>query len=179
MSLLDRTATNGIRHSRASPRKPANRRCRVENLPPQVNGKAGHRITRSEDPERLQKGGNTRDTADVLDIFADPAETPKSHDRRPRHNSESSVTDRHGKPLEPEEERRRRERRRCEARPRERDSSGRPIPVAGPKGKKPSHRLDVIDKLDVTSIYGTGCKLSQLSRISYGTNDFTNTSISP
>ena len=160
MSILDKSVTNGTRHPSASPRRPTNRRCRVENLPPQVNGKAGHRTTRSEDPERLQKSGNTRNTSEVLDIFADPAETSRSHDRRPKHDSGSSVTDRNGKPLQPEEERRRRERRRREVRHRERDSSGRPIPSAGPRGKKPSHRLDVIDKLDVTSIYGTGCKLS-------------------
>ena len=163
MSILDKPATNGTRHSRALPSRPTNRGYQLENLPPQVNGKAGHRITRSEDPERLQRGGNARNTSEVLDIFADPTETPKSHDRRPRHNSESSVTDRNGKPLEPEGERRRRERRRREVRQGARDSSGRPIPSAGPKGKKPSHRLDVIDKLDVTSIYGTGCRHSKPS----------------
>ena len=31
-------------------------------------------------------------------------------------------------------------------------------PRGSPKAKKPNHRLDIIDKLDVTSIYGTGCK---------------------
>ncbi|KKY16798.1 putative protein pal1 [Phaeomoniella chlamydospora] len=52
------------------------------------------------------------------------------------------------KSLETEEERRRRKHKEREARRRQ-----------GSKHKTPSHRLDVIDKLDVTSIFGTGGKL--------------------
>ena len=49
------------------------------------------------------------------------------------------------------------EKRRQERKLREGKSSSR--------SKKPSRRLDVIDKLDVTSIYGTGCKLAIYSLV--------------
>lgn len=85
-----------------------------------------------------------------MDIFADPSDgksrgPPKPRDRRPRarRNSESSLMDK-PKTGEAEDDRRRRERR-------HRDGKLRSKP-------KPGHRLDVIDKLDVTSIYGTGCE---------------------
>lgn len=52
------------------------------------------------------------------------------------------------KGLDPEDERRRRERRH-----RERERDGKPR-----SKRPPGYRLDVIDKLDVTSIFGTGCK---------------------
>lgn len=48
--------------------------------------------------------------------------------------------------MDSEDDRRRRERR-------QRDGKSRPKKSTG-------HRLDLIDKLDVTSIYGTGCRLS-------------------
>lgn len=48
------------------------------------------------------------------------------------------------KAMDSEEEKRRRERR-------NRDGKSR-------SKRPPGHRLDVIDKLDVTSIFGTGCK---------------------
>ena len=85
-----------------------------------------------------------------LNIFADPDSPPKRGDpRRVRRNSESSLAG-NGKPLDPEEEKKRQERRRRERRHREaRDGKG---------PKKPERKLDIIDKLDVTSIYGTGCK---------------------
>lgn len=76
-----------------------------------------------------------------LDIFADPS--PQKH--RVRRNSESSVSSR---ALDPEEEKKRQERRRRERRHREHGKEGRP--------KKTDRKLDIIDKLDVTSIYGTG-----------------------
>lgn len=56
-----------------------------------------------------------------------------------------------GRSLDPEEEKKRQERRRRERRHREREGKeGR--------SKKPDRKLDIIDKLDVTSIYGTGCE---------------------
>lgn len=64
--------------------------------------------------------------------------------------------ERPSKSLDPEEERRRRERRR-----REREARGK-----GDKSrskKTPSNRLDLIDKLDVSSIYGSGCMFSHFS----------------
>lgn len=54
--------------------------------------------------------------------------------------------------LDPEEEKKRAERRRRERRHRERDTKD------GKSSKKPDRKLDIIDKLDVTSIYGTGCE---------------------
>lgn len=36
---------------------------------------------------------------------------------------------------------------------------------------RPSRRLDIIDQLDATSIYGTGCKFSVLPRLWSFTND--------
>ena len=88
-----------------------------------------------------------------LNIFADPSDTSprKSDTRRVRRNSDSSVVSRNSRLLDPEEEKRRQERRRRERRHRDRR-----------EGKKPDRKLDIIDKLDVTSIYGTGCKSSEL-----------------
>ena len=94
-------------------------------------------------------GSRSRPNGD-LDIFADPSESPKKSDaRRIRRNSESSVVDR--KLLDPEEEKKRQERRRRERKHRDREGSAT-------KSKKPDRKLDTIDKLDVTSIYGTGCE---------------------
>lgn len=85
-----------------------------------------------------------------LDIFADPSEF-KSSDRRPRRNSESSVIDRDGgKTLDSEEEKKKQELRRRERRQREREA------LKDPKNKRPNRKLDIIDQLDATSIYGTG-----------------------
>ncbi|KAJ5181429.1 hypothetical protein N7449_011576 [Penicillium cf. viridicatum] len=90
---------------------------------------------------------------DPLDIFADPptsSQTVKEKaPRRPRRNSESSVMDRGSKLLDvDDDEKRRRERRHRERSGRSKDGKSR-------SGRK-DRRLDIIDKLDVTSIYGTG-----------------------
>jgi len=85
-------------------------------------------------------------THDKLDIFADPTfdSKPRDRERKTRRNSESSVRDKTS--MDPEEDRRRRERKHRETK------------RTGSKSSKPNKKLDVIDKLDVTSIYGTGCK---------------------
>lgn len=120
---------------------------RRENVPPRPFPRPGppaHRPSNSEEERRRlakQRG--------ELDIFADPP-TNRSRERRPRRNSESSVRDR--KVLDPEEEKKRREKR--ETRYKDGKRSG-----STSKSGKPNRRLDVIDKLDVTSIYGTGRKL--------------------
>ena len=153
-----------------------NRPARVENVPPPMNGRGPvHRISRSQEEhqQRLRNSGKPRGSEQVLDIFADPIEEGKPYEQRPRRNSDSSVVDRNGKPSDPEEERRRRERRHRDSQTRYRDSKGRPIPVAnGPRGKKPTPRLDVIDKLDVTSIYGTGCTCHVLLASAFSTYRF-------
>lgn len=71
-------------------------------------------------------------------------------DRRPRRNSESSVINLE-KPLT-EEELKAREARRREREKRHRERDG--------KEKKPSRRLDIIDQLDHTSLFGGGCTCS-------------------
>jgi hypothetical protein len=60
------------------------------------------------------------------------------------------------KKIESEEEKRRAERRRRERRHRERDGKES---TSKSTTKKPRN-LDIIDKLDVTSIYGMGCKFA-------------------
>ncbi|KAL4931071.1 Pal1 family protein [Aspergillus undulatus] len=97
---------------------------------------------------------------DPFNIFADPPSKSRptgssSRDRerrpRPRRNSESSIMERTPKLLDDDDDRRRRERRRREREGRDgrhRDGKSR--------SKKGNYQLDIIDKLDVTSIYGTG-----------------------
>ncbi|KAL9610031.1 MAG: hypothetical protein Q9167_005245 [Letrouitia subvulpina] len=113
----------------------------------------GHRPSRSEEEESqrpLRTGGRSRGPPQELNIFADPPEP-----RRPRlrRNSDSSIA---SKTLNPEQERKRRERRHEERKARyARDGKGRPHGSSS-RSRKPKQRLDIIDNLDVTSIYGTG-----------------------
>lgn len=99
----------------------------------------GHKPSMSEEEQRKLQSRPRPD----LDIFADPADAAnRDRERRPRRNSESSVRD---KPRSmDEEERRRRERKYRESK------------RTGSKSTRPNKKLDVIDKLDVTSIYGMG-----------------------
>jgi hypothetical protein len=134
---------------------------RPENVPPRGPSQS-HRPSRSqEEALRARKpgasGSRPRPAAE-LDIFADPSDARKgdSH-RRPRRNSDSSTMDRSSRHLDPEDERRRQERKRRERRQREREREGKD---KDGKSKKPDRKLDIIDKLDVTSIYGTGRKLA-------------------
>lgn len=131
---------------------------RGENVPPR--GPPGHRPSRSQEEAMRARRAATGSSSSKprpngeLDIFADPAESSSSRKpegRRVRRNSDSSVVDR--KPLDPEEEKKRQERRRRERERRHREREGK-----DPKSRKPDRKLDIIDKLDVTSIYGTGCK---------------------
>ncbi|MCJ1384662.1 hypothetical protein MMC17_007780 [Xylographa soralifera] len=150
LSLADQTTTNGNRYPIAPPRT-TNGLARAENMPPPMK----HRPSRSHEEEhRLRNGGKPRGTDQVLDIFADPPQEGNPRDARPRRNSDSSVVDRNGKPLDPEEIIKRRRHRARDTRAR--DAKGRPLPSSPARGQKPTRRLDVIDKLDVTSIYGTG-----------------------
>jgi len=146
--------SNGTRQppSRSNTSNGPSRSSRGENIPPR-GPQLGHRPTRSQEEAlraRRVAGSSSRTTrpSGELDIFADPA--PQKH--RVRRNSESSVSSRS---LDPEEEKKRQERRRRERRHREQGKEGRP--------KKTDRKLDIIDKLDVTSIYGTGRKFFSLS----------------
>ncbi|OJJ36500.1 hypothetical protein ASPWEDRAFT_108589 [Aspergillus wentii DTO 134E9] len=112
-----------------------------------------------------QRDPSRRREQDPFDIFADPPnkatssaatkptretrDRERQRERRPqRRNSESSIMEKTPKLLDTEEERRRRERRRREREGRPKDGKSR--------SKKANYQLDIIDKLDVTSIYGTG-----------------------
>ncbi|KAH9231023.1 hypothetical protein K456DRAFT_484561 [Colletotrichum gloeosporioides 23] len=72
----------------------------------------------------------------------------RPQERRPRRNSDSSLLIDIEKPLTDEEKKAK------EARRRERERRAREGKEKDPK--KPSRRIDVIDQLDATSIYGTG-----------------------
>ena len=147
-------ATNGTPHGQPPPY--TNRPPRSENLPPRArNAIAGHQPSRSqEDPNHRPRNGKPR--GPEFDIFADPSAPEKDGPRlRPRRNSDSSINSR---TFISEEERRRRERHRREREARYRaDKGGRPG-TSSSRPKKPNKQLDLIDSLDVTSIYGTGCE---------------------
>jgi hypothetical protein len=118
-------------------------------VPPRLQGRMpppGHRPSHSKE-ERERVAGRSRGPTGQLDIFADPPDLAKARERRPRRNSDTSIIsgEKTRKFLDPDDERRRLERR-------HRDSKRHG------KSKPASRRLDVIDKLDVTSIYGTGSK---------------------
>lgn len=125
---------------------------------PAAPGSTPRRPSDRSRPSRERPSGRPElQRKDVLDIFADPPSLSKSPStsgtrdkpvRRPRRNSESSVMDRASKLLDDDDERRRRERRHRDREGRHRDGKHR--------SSRKNHRLDIIDKLDVTSIYGTG-----------------------
>ncbi|KAK0729884.1 Pal1 cell morphology protein-domain-containing protein [Lasiosphaeris hirsuta] len=117
-----------------------------ENVPPP--GRRGpppnHRPTRSqEEALRARKAsqGNGEASGPIK-----PSQSPQRRsDRRPRRNSESSVMD--SDKIMTEEERKARDARRRDRERRHREG----------RDKKPVNRkLDIIDQLDATSIYGTG-----------------------
>jgi hypothetical protein len=75
-----------------------------------------------------------------------PSSRERRENRRPRRNSESSIIDKGS--LDPDEERRRRQRRR------ERDERAKDGKSSTQKKVRRPQGLDLIDKLDVTGIYG-------------------------
>ncbi|KAL8932533.1 MAG: hypothetical protein Q9211_006264, partial [Gyalolechia sp. 1 TL-2023] len=150
LSLNDKSGNAGPRPL-AGP-TPDYRPSRPENVPPGAQRRPAppvHRPSRSEEEQRhLRNPSRSRGPPQTLDIFADP---PQSRTHRLRRNSDSSLASR---TLGSEEERRRRERRHKE---REARKNGKPRPYGtSSKSKKPNQKLDIIDSLDVTSIYGTG-----------------------
>lgn len=164
LTLSDKsTASNGMRPAPPPPYTSTDkdvagpaRSARTENIPPSRGGPM-HRPTRSQEEamraRRAATGapGKPRAPNGEPNIFADPESPRKSGERRARRNSDSSLMDRNGKPIDPEEEKKRQERRRRERRHREREREAGKDPKSRPKG-----RLDIIDQLDATSIYGTG-----------------------
>jgi hypothetical protein len=131
-------------------------RPRRENMPPRSYGRGppqGHRPTHSEE-ERRRREVKMRAQKGELNVFADPSDATQLREKgRPRRNSESSVRDKPSN-LDPEEEKKRRERKYRESK------------RLGTK--KPSKKLDLIDRLDVTSIYGTGCELPPMDPLRPG-----------
>ncbi|KAL5353393.1 hypothetical protein ACLOAV_001429 [Pseudogymnoascus australis] len=148
---------SGSRSQSQRPTRTMTDTTRAENTPP--NGSVSHRPTRSQEQNRRPPGPlgpprtdkpQPRRPANELDIFADPVDA-KPNERRPRRNSDSSLMggpSGSGKALDPVEEKKRQDRRRRERRHREREALKDP--------KKPSRKLDIIDQLDATSIYGMG-----------------------
>ncbi|KAK1750289.1 protein PAL1 [Echria macrotheca] len=114
-----------------------------ENIPPGRRPPPNHRPTRSQEEalraRRMQSNGESS-------TAFDPTRSPqKRTERRPRRNSESSVMD--SDRIMTEEERKQRDAKRRERERRHREG----------RDKKPvSRKLDIIDQLDATSIYGTG-----------------------
>lgn len=94
------------------------------------------------------------------DKMLDPKRSERRPDRRPRRNSDTSIMD---SPLTEEEkkliERTRRERERRHRERERKDDSAPKDPTKKPK------RLDLIDQLDATSIYGTGREYLQAIRV--------------
>ncbi|EHY54603.1 hypothetical protein HRR83_004275 [Exophiala dermatitidis] len=132
--------------SKPAQQPPVNGAARRENVAPRPYPTRGtssrHRRSMSEEERRRQQS-KTRNPQNELDIFADPPGPNRPRNlRAPRRNSESSVRDK-PKDLDLEAERRRKERK-------VRDGKG------SHRSKKPNAKLDIIDKLDVSSIYGTG-----------------------
>ncbi|KAF7560886.1 hypothetical protein G7046_g3274 [Stylonectria norvegica] len=138
----------------AAPRRPMDRQPgprRTDKPLPTTGG--SHRPTRSQEEalraRRLQSGG-TR---------PGPSESPqRKPTRRVRRNSESSLMDLDAKPITAEErkmiedKRRESERKRREGRDARDGREGKKDSKSG----RPSRRMDIIDQLDATSIYGMG-----------------------
>ncbi|KAL4783199.1 Pal1 cell morphology protein-domain-containing protein [Aspergillus varians] len=140
LSLNSAPKTDGLRQAPLRPEK-SSRNVPLKSRPPRPTREASE--GRSDDP---------------FNIFADPPNKPKpsgmgprsgDRERRPRRNSESSLMERTPKLIDDDDERRRREKRRRDREARHRDGKPR-------SSRKPTYQLDIIDKLDVTSIYGTG-----------------------
>lgn len=167
LSLLDRPISSEFRQSflhmtagqLLNMASDENRPTRVGTTP-----SGTHRPSRSDEkdaPRQRQQDSRglprTRPPPNGLDIFASPQ---KPDSRRPRRNSESSIMD---KDKSAEDERRRRERRKeREAR---REKEGRSKDGKSSSSSKPQRKpqgLDIIDKLDVTGIYGQGREFTLL-----------------
>ncbi|KAI1417301.1 Pal1-domain-containing protein [Hypoxylon sp. FL1857] len=118
---------------------------RGENNPPRGRGQppsSSHRPTRSqEEALRARRMHSASNGGDLLKGTSSPQKRPS--ERRPRRNSDSSMLE---KPLT-DEEKKARELRRKERERRHREGKDKP---------RTGRKLDIIDQLDATSIYGTG-----------------------
>jgi hypothetical protein len=142
-ALLQKNLTiEGDDKKRAPPPRPAPNRSGTD-------PRGQHRPSRSDEEERDRMRGAPRGPPRSRGPPGSRPPRPSSRDRRehrrPRRNSESSMVDKGS--LDPHEERKRRERRR-EREERAKDGKSTQRKVRRPQG------LDLIDKLDVTGIYG-------------------------
>ncbi|KAI0850843.1 Pal1-domain-containing protein [Daldinia vernicosa] len=112
---------------------------RGENNPPRGRGgpPSSHRPTRSQEEALKARRMHSASNGGEKSLSG------KQTDRRPRRNSDSSMIE---KPLT-EEEKKARELRRKERERRHREGKDKP---------KTARKIDIIDQLDATSIYGTG-----------------------
>ncbi|KAH7402336.1 Pal1 cell morphology protein-domain-containing protein [Phaeosphaeria sp. MPI-PUGE-AT-0046c] len=129
---------------RPAPPRPAPNRSATDSRP-----RPQHRPSRSDEEERDRARGAPRGPPRPRGPPGSRPPRPSSRERRehrrPRRNSESSIIDKGS--LDPNEERKRRERRK-ERDERAKDGKSTQRKVRRPQG------LDLIDKLDVTGIYG-------------------------
>jgi len=88
------------------------------------------------------RAGIPRSPEKLVDIFATPEKDKPAPGQFVRRNSDTSVMD------DKEQRRKAREARAKEGKSRD----------PSKKSKKPNPQMDLIDKLDITSIYGTGSK---------------------
>jgi hypothetical protein len=142
-ALLQKNLTiDGDDKKRAPPPRPAPNRSGTD-------PRGQHRPSRSDEEERDRMRGAPRGPPRPRGPPGSRPPRPSSRDRRdhrrPRRNSESSIVDK--SLLDPHEERKRRERRK-EREERAKDGKSTQRKVRRPQG------LDLIDKLDVTGIYG-------------------------
>ncbi|KAI1658780.1 Pal1-domain-containing protein [Daldinia decipiens] len=136
--------------TRTAPGRPANRPPggppRGENNPPRGRGappSSSHRPTRSQEEALKARRMHSASNGGEKGLSGSPHR--KQADRRPRRNSDSSMIE---KPLT-EEEKKARELRRKERERRHREGKDKDKP-------KTARKIDIIDQLDATSIYGTG-----------------------
>ena len=125
-----------------------------ENMPPgnRNDPPPNHRPTRSQ--EEALRARKAQAEGKLIDIETSNS-PPRRQERRPRRNSESSIAP--GDKFLTVEERSQRYLRR-----RERERRAREAGLGGKDRKPVSRKIDIIDQLDATSIYGTGSKFTCL-----------------
>ncbi|KAF2503321.1 Pal1-domain-containing protein [Lophium mytilinum] len=139
MSLNDASGKKGL-GQRPAPPRPAPHRSGTLPL-------AGHRPSRSGEEEKLRGASRGPSRPRGPPAPRNGQGSPeRANNRRPRRNSDSSIIDK--RPLDADEERKRRERRK------EREARGKDGKSRSHRQPKKPHGLDLIDKLDVSGIYG-------------------------
>lgn len=144
LTLDDKDAKSRVGLGRPPVNRLASGPPRGENNPPRGRGpppSSSHRPTRSQ--EEALRARRMHSTSNGGDKAMNVSPQKRPTERRPRRNSESSIME---KPLT-DEEKKAREARRRERERRHREGKDKP---------KTARKLDIIDQLDATGIYGTG-----------------------